>query len=891
MKKIIKSIFVALFAASLFTACSNYLENTSDNSASRAVVADADRTCTVKAYLFGAPSGTWNIWAWRKSSPEANYSKNDWPGGDIVLSQDDTLDALSKEFAVDPNYSLGLLFVKSSGSPQTSDITVKKDLLTDGVNLYFIYGETKVYTNPADCIGLRTAAIASADGDKIECTIIGYASVDETMFTVEDSEGTGIAVTGVTKTGTTVVLTLESGNLSAIPYKVTFTPDEETEPYEATAGLVSTFLDQMGFTYDGNDLGVKINGSLASFKMWSPMASEVNLLLYANATDAKSTNEDKINERVAMSMDSATGVWSVEDVDFGTNTYYKYEIKTYDSDKAVQVADIWSYSAAPNSVASQIIDINYDSETMPEEWEASYVNPFGSTGTETKSYSDAVIYEMHVRDWSRAVVSDSTGKYLDLANSDDFMNHLKDIGVTHVQILPVFDHAETNNSTAYNWGYNPYHYNVPEGRYVTKDYTEGSQAVKEFRTLIQKLHENGIAVIMDVVYNHTSGTGSNSLYDKTCEKYFYRLTSNGTYSNGSGCGNELATNHIMVKKYVIDSLKHWMNDYHINGFRFDLMGCLEADTMKDIYDTLYEIDNNVMVYGEPWTGGTCAVEDGAVAAGRGTNGLGYGAFDDDFRDAIKGAEFGGFQKGHIQGTYKDAGIVKGLKGLSGSNNRNTTGIPALSLHYVECHDNYTLFDKLAISYLGKTSFSGDLFEAIGTKGLEEVKKQDKLAAAYVILSQGTPFLNGGQEFLRTKKGNENSYNAADAINQIDLSFKETYSDVYNTYRGLIALRKDYSAFRNASSVEAETLSTGVTKYSVTDSNASFVVYYNASSSDVSISDSGKLVSVEKSSLVNNSGILGAGFANIDSEIKPYSIGNSEVQVSKVPAKSFMIIKK
>lgn len=470
---------------------------------------------------------------------------------------------------------------------------------------------------------------------------------------------------------------------------------------------------------------------------------------------------------------------------------------------------------------------------------------------------------MHIRDWSKAIGKD--GKFINLAESDKFINHLKDIGITHIQILPSFDYAQKNSDSNYNWGYNPYNYNVPEGRYV-QDMKDGSDAVKQFRQFIKAVHDAGIAVNMDVVYNHTAGTGVNSLYDMTVPEYFYRITSSGSYSNGSGCGNEIATNHKMVKKFVIDSLKHWMNEYHINGFRFDLMELHEVATMQEIYGELYKIDPNVMVYGEPWTGGTAAVVDGCSGANKANGtGIGIGAFDDDFRNAVKGAEFGGFKQGHVQGKFDDKGIVTGL--LGASTTRNKTGIPGLALHYVECHDNYTLFDKLAISYLNKTSYSGDLFNAIGENGLEEVKAQNKLAAAYIFLSQGTPFINGGQEFLRTKQGNENSYESNDSINAIDLSFKEKYAEVYNTYKGLIALRKaNPAAFGSNSDAKAETVSEGITKYTTGD----YLVYFNASSNAADIDASGytKRIDVTSGTPAENTTIP-----------------------EKVEAKSFVILKK
>ena len=644
--------------------------------------------------------------------------------------------------------------------------------------------------------------------------------------------------------------------------------------------------------YDGTDLGLTLTGNKAVFKVWAPAASDVKLLVYASAdavgtaakdgcTTGDSLRGSPASEPIQMVKDASCGVWSATVDDISAYRYYKYQI--VNAGTTYYVCDIHAKAASADAIAAQIVDINRSPDAVPAGLsygtKETYVNPFGKSGAEAKSYTDAIIYEMHITDWSYAEDADSTknvGKYLTIANGDTVIKHIKELGVTHVQLLPVFEFAETNANTKYNWGYNPYHYNVPEGRYVTAAYKDGTQAVLELRTLIAKLHEAGIAVNMDVVYNHTSGTGEYSLYDSTVPYYFYRFTDEGGYSNGSGCGNEIDSEAVMVKKYIIESLKHWMLDYHINGFRFDLMGCLSKETMADIYKELSDIDPNVMVYGEPWTGGTAAVIDGAVQAVSTTAGEGAGAFDDDFRDAIKGAEFGGFKQGQVQGKYEDAGIVKGLAGKSGKNNRNTTEKLGLGLHYVECHDNYTLFDKLAISYWQRkndktTTTSGDLFAKIGDEGLAEVKAENKLAAAYVFLSSGTAFLNGGQEFLRTKRGNENSYNTSNSTsystNGIDLSFKTTYSDVYNTYKGLIALRRAKpAAFGANTSAKAETVKTGVTKYTTDD----FLVYFNATDAAADITTTGYTKAVDVSS-----------GEPVESTTVPTS----------VPAKGFVILKK
>lgn len=782
---------------------------------------------------------------------------------------------------------------KDPGTNQAIDLTVTNKAMV-------MSGESAVYDLTADIGPVITSAVSLTQNTiKVSLSLpLGLETVaSDNGFVLTADDGSTVIINDAVNydaqgnrnrnNAKTILLKLNSNLDPAKKYllsKKGFAPEKGIDV--GTIGAVKNSA-----TYDGDDLGLTLEGNKATFKTWAPVASDVKLLVYSSVSDVGTADSDGCTtdstllgipstEPIQMIKDSSSGVWSATIEDVSSYKYYKYQI--VNAGITYYVSDIWGKACSADSIASQITDINSDSSSIPVGLsygtKESYKNPFGKNGTEAKSYTDAIVYEMHITDWSYAedaVSTGNVGKYLTIANGDKVIEHIKELGVTHVQLLPVFEFAETNANTKYNWGYNPYHYNVPEGRYVTVGYEDGTQAVLELRTLIAKLHEAGIAVNMDVVYNHTSGTGDYSLYDSTVPYYFYRFDSDGNYSNGSGCGNEIDSEAAMAKKYIIDSLKHWMLDYHFNGFRFDLMGCLSKETMAEIYDELSKIDPNVMVYGEPWTGGTAAVTNGATQAVSSSSGEGIGAFDDDFRDSIKGAEFGGFKQGHVQGTYSDSGITIGLVGKSGKNNRNVTGKLGLGLHYVECHDNYTLFDKLAISYWQRandktTTTTGDLFKKIGDDGLVEVKAENKLAAAYVFLSQGTAFLNGGQEFLRTKRGNENSYNTSNtsstSTNGIDLAFKETYSDVYNVYKGLIALRKaNPSAFGSNTGAKAETVSTGVTKYTTGD----FLVYFNATDAEVNISASGYAKSVDVSSGTPMEGET----------------------VSTVPAKSFVILKK
>lgn len=952
--KILSKIIAVFLGLSLFiglSACSNELgENVAAERYARASTVTLNPSVELKICVLGIPAENKEpgVWAWAKASSDINYASVTWPGNlAMVESSESGFDCYTYTLKVDPKYDLGILFNNlKGGSPQTENIEIPKAKFQTATSFYFNWNSKAYYEKIDDCAGVFSASITSIDKSaktaKLKLVTSLIKSIAKNDITVKDSNGKELSLKisgesiSISNDSAAFEIADDSSSEASIlnfPYTVIY------KTKELRAGIGMKLIDELyGNTANSVEgLGLTLSGTTATFKTWAPTAKTVNVLLYKDSADAYDSSKTKTFDApgattsewgtaptgaavVAMTMDSATGVWSVENVDVSSYKYYKYQITV--EDKTYYVSDIWHTVAGPDSVASQIVSID-DASTKPTGWESAYTNPFTST-----SYNDAVIYEMHIRDWSRAYSRDSTGKFKDITNalgangSGEFAKHLKDLGITHVQILPMFDYAQINSNKNYNWGYNPYHYNVPEGRYVTEGYTDGTQAVLEAREMIKAFHDAGIAVIMDVVYNHTSGTLTGSLYDSTVPGYFYRQNADGSYSDGSGCGNETASDRVMVQKYMIDSLKHWVNDYHINGFRFDLMGVHDKDTMKAIYDELYKIDNNILVYGEPWTAGTSALDSSksaAVSAGLGTSGNGYGAFDDDFRDALKGAEYGGFNRGQIQGNYADANLILGLRGETiAKNKRNDTGKTGLALHYVECHDNYTLFDKLVYSMDSSISGKGDWavkFENLYNSVMQDedkvnlIKKENKLAAAYVFLSQGTPFINGGQEFMRTKKGSPDSYCAGekggitwtntagkyniDDVNTIDLSLKEKYSDVYNTYKGLIHLRKDYDAFRKPSNATAEKLKSGVTLYEVSGSNGNFAVVFNATDKDESFDKiEGNLVTVDtKLSLAGSYFGLILDDVDVDVDVEPYVVSSQKAQFSSVPAKSFIIIKK
>ena len=845
-KKLLCTLFLAVMSFSLFMnlGCSS---------------GSSSSSFTIKVYLLNKPddeNADWGMWWWYDyeggSDIAVSEKKGTWPkGADSLTETDDIGSYVVIEYDIS-NPVLGLLFVDKNGGTQSDDIIVPLSEFKATKTLYCLYDNMKgYYTDIAETYGIISAKVTNAAATEITAKLYKVDDASAENVSVLDCDGNPLSVSNaeLSEDASTVVITVSDGSLLKMPYTVKIDKKSVSTVFD------NDLIDDI-YGYSGDDLGLTLEGTSALFKVWAPLATNVELLLYTDADSLSTAAKTEV-----MAQDKTSGVWSKSSVDVSNYKYYQYSITT--NGTTSKVCDIYAKVASGDSVAAQIIDIN-DSSAKPENWKDDYHNPWADKN-DKKSYAEAVIYEMHIRDWSKAFGENNTGKFEEitaaLSDSGAFANHLKDLGITHVQILPMFDYAEKNSNSKYNWGYNPYHYNVPEGRYVNYGTEkDGTDAVVQMRKMIQAFHDAGIAVNMDVVYNHTSGNGSSSLYDMTVPDYFYRQDDSGNNKNGSGCGNELATQRTMVRKYVIDSLKHWMNDYHINGFRFDLMGLHETETMKEIYNELSEIDPNVMVYGEPWASsgaifGKTDIDE--CSASEDVNGV--ACFNDDIRDAIKGSVFDAGGKGHVQGEFADSAIKTGLVG-SLKKDKGFTSVLGRSINYVECHDNLTLFDKLAYSNFKKYK---DLTET----ERQAVSAQNKLAAAYLFLAQGTPFINGGQEFMRTKNGNHNSYNASDTINGIDLTFKDTYSDVYNTYKGLIALRKaNPSAFGSNTDATAETVSKGVTKYTTGD----FLVYFNATDAEVSVSSDGykKVIDVSTGTPTENTTIP-----------------------EKVPAKSFVILKK
>lgn len=543
-------------------------------------------------------------------------------------------------------------------------------------------------------------------------------------------------------------------------------------------------------------LGVIYHPHRTRFRLWSPTADEVVLRLYDNGHD------DEVLETLSL-VKGYDGVWEIELIGDQQGLYYTFQVRIgehwYD-----EVPDAYANAVGVNGKRGMICDLK---KTNPEGWETDrHILPDHPT--------DMIVYELHIRDFTIDPYSgiQLKGKFSGLTESGTRspegvktgLDHLLELGITHVQLLPVFDFNtidETQNpQTSYNWGYDPMNYNAPEGSYSTDPYN-GSVRISELKQLIKTLHDHGIGVIMDVVYNHT-GLINHSSFNQTVPGYFYRQRSNGTFSDASGCGTEIASERTMVRRFIIDSLLFWVNEYHIDGFRFDLMGVFDLETMNRIRKKLDEIDPHLILYGEGWTAGESpmderfrAVKDNAPKLDR------IAIFNDDFRDAIKG-HWGqpgslGFASGqtlneesvkyavvastfHPQIIYSYVASTKWAWSLS----------PQQSINYVSCHDNYTLYDKIKLSR--------------PDANLQDLSRMVCLAAAVLLTSQGVPFIHSGAEMLRTKRGHGNSYNQPDEINMIDWSRKALFSYVHQYFRQLIALRKNHPAFRMTSAEQIRT---------------------------------------------------------------------------------------
>lgn len=602
--------------------------------------------------------------------------------------------------------------------------------------------------------------------------------------------------------------------------------------------------------YSGNDLGASYSKKATTFKVWSPNAASVRVNIFEHGSDNEG-DAGSIMSR-AMSLDKTTGVWSVTINGDLLNKYYTYSVTHGKTTK--ETADVYAKACGVNGQRSMVVDL---STTNPDGWE-------NDKHVLVQNQTDASVWEISVADFSSSessgVSEANRGKYLAFTEEGTTVNgvqgasstcvdYLKKLGVKYVQIMPFYDFGSVDESKnimdQYNWGYDPVNYNCPEGSYSSNP-KKGEVRIKECKQMIQALHNAGIGVIMDVVYNHTYT--SDSWFQRTVPNYYYRMNNDGTFSNGSGCSNDTASEHLMFRKYMIDSVTYWASEYHIDGFRFDLMGLHDVTTMNSIrtaLDNLYAdgSGSQILMYGEAWDMATNCDEGTVLASKKNLKQLSdrIGAFDDTIRDAIKGST-GGTDGAFVQEGSRRANLKTGIAGQSDT----TTGwanVPSQCVTYASCHDNLCLYDKLV----------GSVYGADGKyrKRYEDLVAMNKLSAAIVITSQGIPFSLGGEEFCRSKDGDENSYASSRKENMLDWENVDLYSDVIEYYRGLYKIRDAFAAFSDSTAATANSLTylsdvpKGVTGYTINNTESGkwsqMCVIFNGSDSAQNVTAKGDWV--------------------------------------------------
>ncbi|MBD5545491.1 MAG: type I pullulanase [Lachnospiraceae bacterium] len=539
------------------------------------------------------------------------------------------------------------------------------------------------------------------------------------------------------------------------------------------------------YHYEGKDLGAVYGKEQTTFKVWAPTAKAIELCTYPDGAQGACLQKYPMEKQ-------EHGVWSVCVEGDLEGTYYTYRINI--DGKIRETQDIYGKACGVNGSRSMVVDLK---KTDPAGWQEDFFDRKGQTAP--------AIYELHIKDFSSdpcsGITKEHRGKYLAFTETDTTLNgqgktvtclsYLKQLGISHIHLLPTFDFASVDESKPlddqFNWGYDPENYNVPEGGYAT-DAADGHVRIREFKQMVQSIHNAGMGVIMDVVYNHTYK--ADSAFQKTVPDYYYRIWEDGTWSDGSCCGNDTASERYMFRKFMIESVCYWAEEYHIDGFRFDLMGLHDVETMNEIRKALDMLPGgrDILMYGEPWRGKETAMRKGSIPALKKNVAeldQRIAIFNDDTRDAIKGSVFLEKDAGYINGN-EELGIQIPSCVLAWCDGKGEymPKNPGQIITYVSAHDNFTLWDKLNFTLLDEPEFY---------QRKEEVLQLNRMAAGMVMTSLGTPFFQAGEEFGRTKNGIGDSYATESAINQLDWKRAEEYGDLVEYYKGLLTIRKHFRA--------------------------------------------------------------------------------------------------
>ncbi|PFQ44492.1 type I pullulanase [Bacillus cereus] len=705
----------------------------------------------------------WNLWLWGENANGASYE----------FTGEDEFGKYAK-IKIDGDYNrVGFIVRTNEWEKDGGDRWIEN--IKDGrAEVWILSGDEKVYNSkPSSDLSIQKATIESFH--EITVTTNVPFNIREKKIEIE-----GIKIKNISP------YDLNSGDITNKVKIITEQKMDLKQTYKVKVENLANTNTEIGkvirseefdnlFYYSGNDLGNIYTPQHTKFRVWAPTASEAKLVTYKKWSD-------KIGTEINMQQ-GEKGTWTAELKGNQKGLFYTYKVKI--GDKWTEAVDPYARAASVNGDKGAVIDLE---ETNPKKWKVNKKPKF-------KNPEDAIIYELHVRDLSIQPESGikQKGKYLGVTEKGTRgpegvktgLDHIKDLGVTHVQFLPIFDYAsvneETLNEPQYNWGYDPKNFNVPEGSYSTNPY-EPTVRITELKQMVQTLHDNNLRVVMDVVYNHMYNAAESNFH-KLVPGYYYRYNEDGTFANGTGVGNDTASERKMMRKFMIDSVAYWAKEYNLDGFRFDLMGIHDYETMNEIRKAVNQIDPSIILHGEGWDLNTPLAAELKANQKNAEKMKGIAHFNDDIRDGLKGSVFEEKENGFVNGKENmEDRIKKGITaGIDYDTNSSTYKDPEQVLTYVEAHDNHTLWDKLELTNSGDN---------------EEVRKQmHKLSSSILLTSQGIPFLHAGQEFMRTKYGDHNSYKSPDSINQMDWLRRASFNNEVDYMKGLIDLRKKYSAFR------------------------------------------------------------------------------------------------
>ena len=732
----------------------------------------------------------WDVWSWADGQGGAGYAFAEVDGEMVA-----TIPVSSGTTKV------GFIVRQGGDSWSAKDVDADQfielpDVVAGTVHIYVESGVEGYTREDGDDVvtGIQVSG-AKYDLDRAVVRVTTTADIGEdpaAAFQIQGPDGP-VAITAAAQNGKgSYMLTLEAPLDTDKSYTLIF---DGTEYKITMPNVYSTESFEAEYTYSGSDLGAVWTQEKTAFRVWAPTAEAVSVNLYTSGTAG---TDDRI-ETLPMTADEA-GTWVAEKEGDLNGVYYTYSVTV--AGETAETCDPYARTTGVNGQRAMVIDLD---STDPEGWDTD-ANPHAGEG-----YTDAIIYELHVRDLSTDENSGiaNVGKFLGLTETGTKtpggvatgLDHIKELGVTHVHLLPSYDYGSVDETkldqAQFNWGYDPVNYNVPEGSYSTDPY-HGEVRVREMKQMVQSLHENGVSVIMDVVYNHVQ-SGSDFCFNKIVPGYFSRIDDNGNYSNGSGCGNDTASERSMVRKYIVESVKYWADEYHIDGFRFDLVGLLDTETINQIVEEVHKDHPDVIFYGEGWTLGTTVTKQGVALATQ-TNSEktpGFAFFSDTIRDALKGSVFS-HEPGFVSGATTQTETIRQCFQAITSWCTN----PSQIVNYASCHDNNTLMDRLALS-------RPDASRA-------DYIRMNNLTAAIYMTAQGIPFMQAGEEMLRTKVNedgsfNENSYNASDEVNSLKWATLEDpeYASVFEYYKGLIAFRKAHAGLRLATAEDVKANVTAV----------------------------------------------------------------------------------